>query len=209
MIDFIIIIDHILRKPASWLVAVCERSENRGCGGGGCRKGTKSRRAPVLSARKRSILLDYVPLGSLLTVGYRFPLGPPFWWPERPWGCIGKYNETAGKHDNDQRKSYKIPWKTERMLGTNHGKSLGKWRKPERMLGTNYDDAVNMLERDSESAGKCDNNERKWCKKDRKMKETGKTLGLILILKRYENAGNQRKWCKNLWRKEVKMIGNM
>ena len=23
-----------LRKPASWLVAVCERSENRGCGGG-------------------------------------------------------------------------------------------------------------------------------------------------------------------------------
>ena len=23
----------ILRKPASWLVAVCERSENRGCGG--------------------------------------------------------------------------------------------------------------------------------------------------------------------------------
>ncbi|CAL1153003.1 unnamed protein product [Cladocopium goreaui] len=73
-----------LRKPASWLVAVCERSENRGCGGGGCRKGTKSRRAPVLSARKRSILLDYVPLGNLLTVGYRFPLGPPFWWPERP-----------------------------------------------------------------------------------------------------------------------------
>ena len=28
----------LLRKPASWLVAVCERSENRGCGGGGCRK---------------------------------------------------------------------------------------------------------------------------------------------------------------------------
>ena len=103
----------LLRKPASWLVAVCERSENRGCGGGGCRKGTKSRRAPVLSARKRSILLDYVPLGNLLTVGYRFPLGPPFWWPERPWGCIGKYNETAGEHDNDQRKSYKIPWKTD------------------------------------------------------------------------------------------------
>ena len=99
--------------------------------------------------------------------------------------------------------------KTERMLGTNHGKSLGKWRKPERMLGANHDDTVNMLEKYSESAGKCDNNERKWCKKNRKMKETGKTLGLILILKRYENAGNQRKWCKNLWRKEVKMIGNM
>ena len=54
-----------LRKPASWLVAVCERSENRGCGGGGCRKGTKSRRAPVLSARKQSILLDCVADGGV------------------------------------------------------------------------------------------------------------------------------------------------
>ena len=53
---------NLLRKPASWLVAVCERSENRGCGGGWLPKGTKSRRAPVLSARKRSILLDDVPL---------------------------------------------------------------------------------------------------------------------------------------------------
>ena len=26
-------VDLFLRKPASWLVAVCERSENRGCGG--------------------------------------------------------------------------------------------------------------------------------------------------------------------------------
>ena len=50
---------------------------------------------------------------------------------------------------------------------------------------------------------------RKWYKKDRKMKELGKILGLILILKRYENAGNQRKWYKNLWRKEVKIIGNI
>ena len=91
----------------------------------------------------------------------------------------------------------------------NRTKSPGKRTKTERMLGANHDDAVNMLEKYSESAGKCDNNERKWCKKDRKMKETGKTLGLILILKRYENAGSQRKWCKNLWRKEVKMIGNM
>ena len=50
---------------------------------------------------------------------------------------------------------------------------------------------------------------RKWCKKDRKMKELGKILGLMLILKRYENVGNQRKWYKNLWRKEVKIIGNI
>ena len=41
------------------------------------------------------------------------------------------------------------------------------------------------------------------------MKEIGKILGLILILKRYEHTGNQRKWCKNLWRKEIKIIGNI
>ena len=212
MFIYVHLCSFMLRKPASWLVAVCERSENRGCGGGGCRKGTKSRRAPVLSARKRSILLDYVPLGNLLMVGYRFPLGPPFWWPERPWGCIGKYNETAGKHDNDQRKSYKIPWKTDENGANARNKP---WKIPWKMeeTGANarrkpwrYSKHAGKY---SESAGKCDNNERKWCKKDRKMKETGKTLGLILILKRYENAGNQRKWCKNLWRKEVKMIGNM
>ena len=48
-----------------------------------------------------------------------------------------------------------------------------------------------MLEKDSESAGKCDNNERKWCKNERKMKEMGK-----LLEKYIENAANQRKWCK-------------
>ena len=58
-------------------------------------------------------------------------------------------------------------------------KSIGTWRKPERLLGTNYDDAVDMLEKHNESAGKCDNNQRKWCKNDRKLKETGKTLGNI------------------------------
>ena len=46
-------------------------------------------------------------------------------------GCIGKYNEIGGRHDNDQRKSYKIP---------------GKSRKLERMLGTNRDDTVKILE---------------------------------------------------------------
>ena len=58
-------------------------------------------------------------------------------------------------------------------------KFVGIWRKPERLLGTNYDDAVNMLEKYSESAGKCDNNRRKWCKNNRKLKEMGKTLGKI------------------------------
>ena len=97
----------------------------------------------------------------------------------------GKHTKSPGKRT-----------KTERMLGTNHGKSLGKWRKPERMPGANHDDAVNMLEKYSESAGKCDNNERKWCKKDRKRKETGKTLGSILILKgmtMQETRGNGAK----------------
>ena len=31
--------------------------------------------------------------------------------------------------------------------------------------------------KNSESVGKCDNNQRKWCKNHRKMKDTGKTLG--------------------------------
>ena len=35
-------------------------------------------------------------------------------------------------------------------------KSVETWRKPERLLGTNYDDAVNMLEKYSECAGKCE-----------------------------------------------------
>ena len=99
--------------------------------------------------------------------------------------------ETAGKHDNNQRKSCKIHLKMlERYNEGNCDNNLaGKcdnnqnkgckicWN--ERLLGTNYDDAVSMLEKYSESAGKCDNNQRKWCKNDRKLKETGKTLGKI------------------------------
>ena len=54
-----------------------------------------------------------------------------------------------------------------------------KWRKLERMLGTNHDDAVKMLEKYSESAGKCDNNKRKMVQKPSEMKETGKILGNI------------------------------
>ena len=61
----------------------------------------------------------------------------------------------------------------------NRTKSLGKRRKPERMLGTNHDDAVKMLEKYSKRVGKRDNNQRKWSKDYRKMKETGKTLGNI------------------------------
>ena len=105
---------HILRKPASWLVAVCERSENRGCGGGWLPKGNEISPCPCVEREKTEHFAGLCTTRQFADgVGYRFPLGPPFWWPERPWGCIGKYNETAGKHDNDQRKSYKIPWKTD------------------------------------------------------------------------------------------------
>ena len=59
------------------------------------------------------------------------------------------------------------------------------------MLGANHDDAVNMLEKYSESAGKCDNNQRKWCKNDRKLKETSKTLGKYI--ENAWNAGSERR----------------
>ena len=45
-----------------------------------------------------------------------------------------------------RNKAWKSPWKM----------------KPERRLGANHDDAVNMLEKCGENAGKCDNNETKW-----------------------------------------------
>ena len=48
------------------------------------------------------------------------------------------------------------------MLGTNHGKAFGKWRKLERRLGANHDDAVNMPEKCGDSGGRSDKNERKW-----------------------------------------------
>ena len=59
-------------------------------------------------------------------------------------------NNLAGKCDNNQNKGCKICW------------NMGK---PERLLGTNYDDAVNMLEKYSESAGKCDNNQEEMVQK--------------------------------------------
>ena len=41
-----------LRKPASWLVAVCERSENRGCGGGWLPKGNEISPCPCVERQK-------------------------------------------------------------------------------------------------------------------------------------------------------------
>ena len=89
---------------------------------------------------------------------------------QNPWKMLERYSEgkcdnnLAGKCDNNQNKGCKICWNMEETGAT---------------AGTNYDDAVNMLEKYSESAGKCDNNQRKWCKNDWKLKETGRTLGKI------------------------------
>ena len=41
-----------LRKPASWLVAVCERSENRGCGGGVVAERERNLAVPLCWARE-------------------------------------------------------------------------------------------------------------------------------------------------------------
>ena len=43
---------YMLRKPASWLVAVCERSENRGCGGGWLPKGNEISPCPCVEREK-------------------------------------------------------------------------------------------------------------------------------------------------------------
>ena len=93
----------------------------------------------------------------------------------------GNRAKSTGKWWKDTLKENVITTWQENVITTRikGAKSVETWRKPERLLGTNYDDAVNMLEKYSESAGKCDNNQRKWCKNDRKLKETGKTLGTI------------------------------
>jgi hypothetical protein len=93
----------------------------------------------------------------------------------------GNRAKSIGKYWKDRVKENLITtWQeNEIIIRIKGAKSVGIWRKPERLLGTNYDDAINMLEKYSESAGKCDNNQRKWCKNDRNVKETGKILGKI------------------------------
>ena len=60
------------------------------------------------------------------------------------------------------------------------------------MLGTNHDDAIKMLEKYSESAGTCDNNQRKRCQNHGKMKETGKKFwkNKLKLMKMQETRGN-------------------
>ena len=87
----------------------------------------------------------------------------------------GNRAKSTGKCSKDTVKENVLTTWQENVITTRikGAKSVGTWRKPERLLGTNYDDAVNMLEKDSESAGKCDNNQRKWCKNDRKNQGDG------------------------------------
>ena len=63
-------------SPEDWLVAFCDRRENRGSGGRASFLGPKSRCAPGRRVCEQSRFQGYVPCCNLLTVGYRFPPGP-------------------------------------------------------------------------------------------------------------------------------------
>ena len=52
MFIYVHLCSFMLRKPASWLVAVCERSENRGCGGGWLPKGNEISPCPCVECEK-------------------------------------------------------------------------------------------------------------------------------------------------------------
>ena len=64
----------------------------------------------------------------------------------------GNRAKSTGKCWKDTLKENVITTWQENVITTRikGAKSVGTWRKPERLLGTNYDDAVNMLEKDSE-----------------------------------------------------------
>ena len=56
-------------QPGSWLVAICERSENRGSGGGSCQTGQKSGKWVAASM----VWQGNVPGGKTVTVGIDSP----------------------------------------------------------------------------------------------------------------------------------------
>ena len=84
----------ILRKPASWIVAVCERSEYKGSGGRACPSRPKSRYYLGGRVCFLSVFPGHVPCGKRLTVGYRFPLGPHF---GEPSGVLGRGADVCEK----------------------------------------------------------------------------------------------------------------
>ena len=77
----------ILRKPASWIVAVCEQSEYKGSGRRACPSPPKSRYYLGGRVGFGSIFPGHVPCGKRVTVGYRFLLGPHF---GEPFGVLGR-----------------------------------------------------------------------------------------------------------------------
>ena len=104
----------LLRKPASWLVAVCERSENRGCGGGGwLPKGNEISPCPCVERQKTEHFAGLSTTRQFADGGVSIPPRSAFLVAGKTMRMYWKYNETAGDHDNDQKKSYKIPWKTD------------------------------------------------------------------------------------------------
>ena len=84
----------ILRKPASWIVAVCEQSEYKGVWGEGLPKSAKI--SLLLGGRVcfGSVFPGHVPRGKRVTVGYRFPLGPHF---GEPFGVLGRGADVCEK----------------------------------------------------------------------------------------------------------------
>ena len=104
---------YMLRKPASWLVAVCERSENRGCGGGWLPKGNEISPWPCVERQKTEHFAGLSTTRQFADGGVSIPPRSAFLVAGKTMRMYWKYNETAGDHDNDQRKSYKIPWKTD------------------------------------------------------------------------------------------------
>ena len=84
----------MLRKPASWIVAVCEQSEYKGVWGRACPSGPKSRYYLGGRVCFGSVFPGHVPCGKRVTVGYRFPLGPHF---GEPFGVLGRGADVCEK----------------------------------------------------------------------------------------------------------------
>ena len=63
-------------SPGDWLVAFCDRRENRGSGRRASFLWPQSHRAPGRRVFRRSCFQAHVPCRDLMTVGYRFPPGP-------------------------------------------------------------------------------------------------------------------------------------
>ena len=81
------IIDYYYESQlGSWLVAICERSENRGSGGGQLPNWTKIGKIGGDCSEKKVWFCRYCTRRQNSDGGYRFPLGPV------SWGFLGSVN---------------------------------------------------------------------------------------------------------------------